>query len=100
MRRDPSVTHATMLEGLLTDPDLNDEQANQARRAVLAATRGYGEDRDLFERFPVEVNWGRRCGRLSGSALLGLNACERAGFRRISVRRAAAISRGRPTDVV
>jgi diamine N-acetyltransferase len=30
----------------------------------------------------------------------GLNAYERAGFRRVGVRRGAAISRGRPTDVV
>ncbi|MGH2872972.1 MAG: hypothetical protein ACRDL5_10995 [Solirubrobacteraceae bacterium] len=44
-------------ERLLTDPDLDDEQANRARRAVLAATRGYGEDRELFEYFPVGVQW-------------------------------------------
>ena len=26
---------------------------------MLAATRGYGEDRELFEHFPAEVNWVR-----------------------------------------
>ncbi len=44
-------------ERLLTNPDLHDEHANQARGAVLAATRGYGEDRELFEYFPAEVEW-------------------------------------------
>ena len=44
-------------ERLLAEPDLNNEQANQARRAVLAATRGYGEDRELFEHFPADVRW-------------------------------------------
>jgi hypothetical protein len=63
-RFSPAVRDALLacgeLEPLLTDPNLNDEQANQARSAVLAATRGYGEDRELFEHFPVEVNG---CGR-------------------------------------
>jgi hypothetical protein len=45
-------------ERLLAEPDLNDAQANQARRAVLGATRGYGEDRELFEHFPAQVRWG------------------------------------------
>lgn len=57
-----SVIRDTLLacgqsEPLLADPDLNDVQANQARRAVLAATRGYGEDRELFEHFPADVRW-------------------------------------------
>lgn len=44
-------------ETLVTDPDLADEDANQARRDLLAATRGYGEDRELFEHFPADVRW-------------------------------------------
>ena len=44
-------------ERLLTHPDLRDEHANRARGAVLAATRGYGEDRELFEYFPADVDW-------------------------------------------
>ena len=44
-------------ERLLANPDLNDADANQARRAVLAATRGYGEDRELFDHFPAQVRW-------------------------------------------
>ena len=44
-------------ETLLTRPDVADQHANQARRALLAATRGYGEDRGIFEHFPATVRW-------------------------------------------
>ncbi|HEX5116842.1 MAG TPA: hypothetical protein VFW65_16745 [Pseudonocardiaceae bacterium] len=46
-------------ERLLTEPDLSDAEDNAARRAVLAATRGYGEDRELFRDFPARVTWVR-----------------------------------------
>jgi hypothetical protein len=46
-------------EALLTRPDLADQHANEARRDVLAATRGYGKDRELFEFFPAGVHWVR-----------------------------------------
>jgi hypothetical protein len=59
----PAVRHQLAVMGepaeLLTRPDLADPQANQARRDVLAATRGYGEDRELFEFFPAGVQWVR-----------------------------------------
>ncbi|GIF00092.1 hypothetical protein [Paractinoplanes rishiriensis] len=44
-------------ELLLTDPDLIDPAANRVRRELLGATRGYGENRDLFENFPGQVCW-------------------------------------------
>lgn len=44
-------------EQLLTHPNLSDAEANAARRALLAATRGYGENRALFENFPAHVTW-------------------------------------------
>ncbi|CAM5424335.1 hypothetical protein SLAVM298S_03150 [Streptomyces lavendulae subsp. lavendulae] len=50
---------AGQAEQLLTHPDLSDAGANFARRALLAATRGYGENRDLFENFPAHVTWTR-----------------------------------------
>ncbi len=57
----PAVRDALLVcgepERLLIEPDLNDGRANHARRAVLAATRGYGEDRELFEHFPAQVSW-------------------------------------------
>jgi hypothetical protein len=59
----PAVRHqlAAMAqpEELLTRADLVDPQANRARRDVLAATRGYGEDRELFGFFPACVRWVR-----------------------------------------
>lgn len=42
---------------LVAQPDLSDQRANQARRRLLAMTRGYGEDRELFEHFPASVQW-------------------------------------------
>ncbi|MFF4361238.1 hypothetical protein [Streptomyces sp. NPDC001604] len=50
---------AGQADQLLTHPDLSDAGANFARRALLAATRGYGENRDLFENFPTQVTWTR-----------------------------------------
>jgi len=44
-------------EHLLTDADLDDAVANRARRDLLGATRGYGENRDVFEDFPARVRW-------------------------------------------
>lgn len=44
---------------LVTAPDLGDAAQNRARRALLAATRGYGQDRDVFENFPARVRWVR-----------------------------------------
>ncbi|MGH9304824.1 MAG: hypothetical protein ACRDZ5_10490 [Acidimicrobiales bacterium] len=44
---------------LLTEPDLTDREANKARREVLAATRGYGQDREVFQFFPTCVHWVR-----------------------------------------
>jgi hypothetical protein len=44
-------------EHLLTDADLADPVANRARRDLLGATRGYGENRDVFEDFPARVRW-------------------------------------------
>ena len=44
-------------EELITAPDLADQEANSARRSILAKTRGYGESRELFEFFPARVEW-------------------------------------------
>jgi hypothetical protein len=46
-------------ENLLTDANLADPEANRARRDLLTATRGYGENRDLFKNFPARVGWVR-----------------------------------------
>jgi hypothetical protein len=44
-------------ETLITAADLGDADQNRARRATLAATRGYGENWDVFENFPARVRW-------------------------------------------
>jgi hypothetical protein len=46
-------------ETLITAADLSDADQNRARRTILAATRGYGENRDVFENFPARVRWVR-----------------------------------------
>ncbi len=54
-----AVIAAGQPETLVTHPNLDDPVANTARRALLAATRGYGENRELFKRFPARVRWTR-----------------------------------------
>ncbi|MEU9480925.1 hypothetical protein [Streptomyces sp. NPDC048191] len=77
-------------EQLLTHPDFSDAGANHARRALLAATRGYGENRDLFENFPAQVTWIRAL----------LSADETAGVRYLDYSYWVELSGGsrRPTD--
>ena len=84
------VAAAGHAEQLLTRPDLSDAGANFARRALLAATRGYGENRDLFENFPTHVTWTR--------ALLSPD--EAAGVRYVDYSYWVELSGGsrRPTD--
>jgi hypothetical protein len=48
---------ADQTEALVTAADLGDADQNRARRELLAVTRGYGEDRDVFENFPARVRW-------------------------------------------
>jgi hypothetical protein len=50
---------AGQTERLLTAADLGDASQNRVRRAVLATTRGYGENRDVFENFPARIRWVR-----------------------------------------
>ncbi|MFJ3908229.1 hypothetical protein [Streptomyces vinaceus] len=84
------LTAAGQAEQLLSHPDLSDGRANFARRALLAGTRGYGENRDLFENFPTHVTWTR--------ALLSVD--EAAGVRYLDYSYGGELSGGsrRPTD--
>lgn len=77
-------------EELLTHPDLSDAGANVTRHALLAAMRGYGENRDLFENFPTHVTWTRAL----------LSADEAASVRYLDYSSWAELSGGsrRPTD--
>src|SRR6202012_5701933 len=50
---------ARQTAALITSADLDDADQNRARRTILATTRGYGENRDVFENFPADVRWVR-----------------------------------------
>ncbi|MFT4307780.1 MAG: hypothetical protein ACMXYM_00220 [Candidatus Woesearchaeota archaeon] len=43
--------------GLVLHPNLQSEEENLYRRSLLGLTRGFGMNRDLFERFPDDVRW-------------------------------------------
>ncbi len=55
---------------LLTGANLSDQSENEQRRRLLGEFRGYGEDRELFEGFPQDVNWQHVL--LSRSEVLGV----------------------------
>ena len=44
-------------EKLITVADLSSETENGKRKQLLGEFRGYGEDRELFERFPMVSEW-------------------------------------------
>jgi len=41
----------------LENPDITRYEHNERRALVLAQFRGYGKNRDIFENYPVNVNW-------------------------------------------
>ena len=48
---------AGLPERIVTDPRLDDEDENLARRELLKGYRGYGEGTGLFDGFPSDVRW-------------------------------------------
>ena len=44
-------------EKLITDADLSADAENRQRKKLLGDFRGYGENRELFERFPKVSEW-------------------------------------------
>jgi hypothetical protein len=53
-----ALTAAGLSTRLLTEADLTDENENRARRTVLGTTRGYRQNRDVFDGdFPADVRW-------------------------------------------
>lgn len=42
---------------LINGADLSDETENRQRKKLLGDFRGYGENRELFERFPQVTEW-------------------------------------------
>jgi hypothetical protein len=57
-----ALSAAGLSERLVTQADLSDEDENRARRELLGVTRGYGENRDVFDEVfpdPASVRWVR-----------------------------------------
>lgn len=55
-----ALSAAGLSERLLTDADLGNEKENRARNELLGATRGYGQNRDVFDEdfpAPASVRW-------------------------------------------
>ena len=44
-------------EELIAEADLQNKEENAKRKNLLRAFRGYGENRELFERFPTVEEW-------------------------------------------
>ena len=44
-------------ESIILSADLNNMNENIARKKLLGEFRGYGLNRELFERFPNEIQW-------------------------------------------
>lgn len=42
---------------IIIKPDLSNAEENRLRKNLLGETRGFGENKDLFESFPSEVTW-------------------------------------------
>lgn len=42
---------------LLNAPNLSDPEQNRLRSVLLGRFRGYGENREMFERFPERLDW-------------------------------------------
>ena len=62
-----SMERLGVTENLIRKADLNDETENELRKKLLGNFRGYGENRELFERFPKVSEW-NLC-KFSGSDL-------------------------------
>ena len=53
-----ALASAGLSEHVLLDADLTDRVENEARGDLLGVTRGYGQDRELFDRgFPSDALW-------------------------------------------
>jgi hypothetical protein len=44
---------------IIEQPNLHDVQENASRRRILGAYRGYGQNTDYFQGFPLHVQWER-----------------------------------------
>ncbi|MEZ3454646.1 MAG: hypothetical protein K1W17_09800 [Oscillospiraceae bacterium] len=47
----------SLSESIILSADLRNADENNARKNLLGEFRGYGLNRELFERFPTEITW-------------------------------------------
>lgn len=52
-----SMERLGLTQTLITEANLEDREENEKRKKLLGNFRGYGENRELFERFPKVSEW-------------------------------------------
>lgn len=52
-----AMSALSLNESIILSADLNNADENNARKKLLGEFRGYGLNRELFERFPTEITW-------------------------------------------
>lgn len=52
-----AMSALSLNESIILSADLNNVDENNARKKLLGEFRGYGLNRELFERFPTEITW-------------------------------------------
>lgn len=51
------MNELSLTENIILSANLNRTVENTARKKLLGAFRGYGQNRELFENFPDEIQW-------------------------------------------
>lgn len=52
-----AINALSLNESIILSADLSNANENTARKKLLGEFRGYGLNRELFERFPTEITW-------------------------------------------
>ncbi len=52
-----AMKELSLNESIILSADLGSADENIARKKLLGEFRGYGQNRELFERFPQEITW-------------------------------------------
>lgn len=52
-----AMHHLSLENGVILSADLHNAEENALRKKLLGEFRGYGQDRELFEHFPTELDW-------------------------------------------
>ncbi|MDO4318747.1 MAG: hypothetical protein Q4C48_11180 [Lachnospiraceae bacterium] len=52
-----AMHHLSLENGVILSADLHNAEENALRKKLLGEFRGYGQNRELFENFPMELEW-------------------------------------------